>query len=128
MFPAFARAAGIDRAKVNFLSVSPELREPMLIQRRADGITGFVTTSTIALKGLGLAPAQQRVMMYADHGLDLYGSALLTTRAFSPWREILAAVTKALKPSLMLGMRQHRKMGRQRRAGWSRCASQKNAP
>jgi len=83
MFPAFARAAGVDRAKVNFLSVSPELREPMLIQRRADGITGFVTTSTIALKGLGLAPAQQRVMMYADHGLDLYGSALLTTRAFA---------------------------------------------
>lgn len=83
LFPAFARAAGIDRAKVNFLSVSPELREPMLIQRRADGVTGFVTTSAIALKGLGLPYAGQRVLMYADHGLDLYGSALLTTRAFA---------------------------------------------
>lgn len=83
LFPAFARAAGIDRAKVTFTSVSPELREPMLVQRRADGVTGFVTTSSIALKGLGLAYAQQRVMMYADHGLDLYGSALLTTRAYA---------------------------------------------
>ncbi len=83
LFPAFARAAGIDRAKVSFLSVSPELREPMLVQRRADGVTGFVTTSAIALKGLGLAHEQQRVMMYADHGLDLYGAAILTTRAFA---------------------------------------------
>lgn len=83
LFPAFARAAGIDRGKVSFTSVSPELREPMLVQRRADGVTGFVTTSAIALKGLGLGHAQQRVMMYADHGLDLYGSALLTTRAYA---------------------------------------------
>jgi NitT/TauT family transport system substrate-binding protein len=83
LFPAFARAAGIDRARVSFLSVSPELREPMLVQRRADGVTGFVTTSSIALKGLGLGYEQQRVMMYAEHGLDLYGAALLSTRAFA---------------------------------------------
>lgn len=83
LFPAFARAAGIDRARVAFTSVSPELREPMLVQRRAEGITGFVTTSAIALKGIGLGHAQQRVMMYAGHGLDLFGAALLTTRAFA---------------------------------------------
>jgi NitT/TauT family transport system substrate-binding protein len=83
LFPAFARVAGIDKAKVNFLSVSPELREPMLVQRRADGVTGFVTTSALALKGLGLATDAQRVLLYADHGLDLYGSALLTTRDYA---------------------------------------------
>ena len=83
LFPAFARATGIDRAKVNFLSVSPELREPMLVQRRADGVTGFVTTSALALKGLGMATDAQRVLLYADHGLDLYGSALLTTRDYA---------------------------------------------
>jgi NitT/TauT family transport system substrate-binding protein len=83
LFPAFARAAGIDKGKVNFLSVSPELREPMMVQRRADGVTGFVTTSALVLKGIGLGPEAQRVMLYADHGLDLYGSALLTTRDFA---------------------------------------------
>ncbi|GAA0566725.1 ABC transporter substrate-binding protein [Craurococcus roseus] len=83
LFPAFARVAGIDKGKVNFLSVSPELREPMLVQRRADGVTGFVTTSALALKGLGLQPDAQRVLLYADHGLDLYGSALLTTRDYA---------------------------------------------
>ncbi len=102
LFPAFARAAGIDGTKVTFTSVSPELREPMLVQRRAEGITGFVTTSSIALKGLGLAPAQQRVMMYADHGLDLYGSALLTTRA---WAEANPEALRRTVAALLRGFR-----------------------
>ncbi len=82
LFPAFARAAGIDASRVTFLSVAPALREPMLVRREADGITGFVTTSALALKGIGLDHPQQRVMMYYDHGLNLYGGAVLTTRAF----------------------------------------------
>ena len=41
------------------------------------------TTSALALKGLGLATDAQRVLLYADHGLDLYGSALLTTRDYA---------------------------------------------
>jgi len=83
LFPAFAKAAGLDAAKVNWQTVAPELREPMLVQRRADGVTGFVTTSALALKGLGLGHEQQRVLMYYDHGLELYGGALLTTQAFA---------------------------------------------
>lgn len=82
LFPAFAKAAGIDASKVTFLSVTPALREPMVLRREADGLTGFVTTSALALKGIGLGHAQQRVMMYYDHGLNLYGAGLLTTRAF----------------------------------------------
>ncbi|RVT89657.1 taurine ABC transporter permease [Rhodovarius crocodyli] len=83
LFPAFARAAGIDASKVTFVSVSPALREPMLVRREADGITGFVTTSALALKGIGLDHPAQRVFLYSDHGLNLYGGCLLTTRAFA---------------------------------------------
>lgn len=105
LFPAFARAVGIDRTKVAFLSVSPELREPMLVQRRADGVTGFVTTSSIALKGIGLGYDQQRVMMYADHGLDLYGGALLTTQAWATanpdaLRRTVAALLRGVRSQL----------------------------
>ena len=82
LFPAFAKAAGVDASKVNFISVTPALREPMLVRREADGVTGFVTTSALALKGIGLDHPQQRVMMYYDHGLDLFGGAILTTRRF----------------------------------------------
>jgi len=83
LFPAFARAAGVDASKVTFISVAPPLREPMLVRREADGITGFVTTSALALKGIGMDHPAQRVMMYYDHGLNLYGGAILTTRAYA---------------------------------------------
>lgn len=82
LFPAFAKAAGVDASRVTFVTVSPALREPMLVRREADGVTGFVTTSALALKGIGLDHPQQRVMMYYDHGLNLYGGAVLTTRRF----------------------------------------------
>ncbi|UPY37899.1 ABC transporter substrate-binding protein [Sediminicoccus sp. KRV36] len=83
LFPAFARAVNIDPARVNFLSVSPALREPMLLRREADGITAHIATAGIALQGLGMRPEDQRVFMYNDHGLDLYGGAILTTRTYA---------------------------------------------
>lgn len=105
LFPAFAKAAGIDAAKVQFQSVTPALREPMLVRREADGVTGFVTTSALALKGLGLGHAQQRVMMYYEHGLNLYGGAILTTRAFAERnpaavRGTVAALVRGLKAQI----------------------------
>lgn len=105
LFPAFARAAGLDAARVTFLSVTPALREPMLVRREADGVTGFVTTSALALKGLGLDHPQQRVMMYYDHGLNLYGGAILTTRAFAERnpqavRGAVAAMVRGLRSQI----------------------------
>jgi NitT/TauT family transport system substrate-binding protein len=82
VFPVFAQAIGIDPASIRWQSVSPELREPMLVQRRADGITGFITSTGMSLKALGMDWPQQRIFRYRDHGLDFYGSALLTTRTF----------------------------------------------
>lgn len=102
LFPAFARAAGVDAARVTFLSVAPALREPMLVRREADGVTGFVTTSSLALKGIGLTLPQQRVMMYYDHGLNLYGGALLTTRAYA---ERNPAVVRGAVAALIRGFR-----------------------
>lgn len=102
LFPAFARAAGVDASRVTFLSVAPALREPMLVRREADGVTGFVTTSALALKGIGLPIPQQRIMMYYDHGLNLYGGALLTTRAYA---ERNPAVMRGAVAALIRGFR-----------------------
>ncbi len=102
LFPAFARAAGVDASKVTFLSVAPPLREPMLVRREADGITGFVTTSALALKAIGMDHPAQRVMMYYDHGLNLYGGAILTTRAFAQRNP---AVVRGAVSALVRGFR-----------------------
>jgi len=82
IFPIFAQQVGIDAASVNWMSVSPELREPMLVQRRADGITGFITSTGLSLKGLGMDWPAQRIFRYKNYGMDYYGSGLLTTRKF----------------------------------------------
>lgn len=82
MFPAFARVAGIDLSKVKWMSVAPELREPMLVQKRADGITGFITSASLSLKALGMDWPQQRHLLYKDYGLDLYSMSYTTTREF----------------------------------------------
>lgn len=82
MFPAFARLVGIDLARVNWMTVRAELREPMLVQGRADAITGIVTSTALSLKALGVPESRQRVMLYRDHGLDLYATCWMTTRAF----------------------------------------------
>ena len=105
LFPAFARSAGIDMGKVNFISVQPPLREPMLVRRDVEGLTGSVQTSSIALVGLGVAQAQQKLFMYSDHGLDLYGGAILTTRRYlernpETVRKMVAALMRGFRDQL----------------------------
>ena len=103
VFPVFARLNGIDPASVNWMSVAPELREVMLVQRRADGITGFVTSTALSLKALGMDLPAQRIFRYREHGLDFfYGSVILTTRTFAQRnpeavRGTVAALLKGLK-------------------------------
>ncbi len=43
-FPAFAQATGIDLASIRWITVTPQLREPMLARGEADAITGFETS------------------------------------------------------------------------------------
>ncbi len=102
IFPLFARAVGIDAGKVSWNSISPELREPMLVQRRADGITGFITSTGLSLKALGMDWPQQRIFRYKNYGLDYYGSGLITTRSFLRERPeaARAAIGALLKASL----------------------------
>ncbi|MGG5822681.1 ABC transporter substrate-binding protein [Falsiroseomonas sp. HW251] len=100
IFPVFARAVGFDASKVSWNSISPELREPMLVQRRADGITGFITSTGLSLKALGMDWPQQRIFRYKNYGMDFYGSGLLTTRTFlrekpEVARQAIAALLKA---------------------------------
>lgn len=83
LFPIFAAATGIDDSTIEWISVSPELREPMLVRGEADGITGFITSSTISLDRLGMSTDEQRVFRYKDFDVELYSTSILTSRAFA---------------------------------------------
>lgn len=83
LFPAFAKATGIDPASVKWQSVTPQLRETMLARGETQAITGFLTTGVMSLRGAGVPAGDIVVMRYRDHGVDLYSNALITTKAFA---------------------------------------------
>jgi len=83
LFPAFASVAGLDKSKVKWLSVALELREPMLVQKRADGISGQASSMAQSLKRLGLDLPQQRLFLYRDGGFDAYSECFVVSRKFA---------------------------------------------
>lgn len=96
MFPAFAKANGIDTAKVSWTSMQPQLRETMLVQGQVDAISGFASTSVFNLTGVGIAADDIVVFPFPDNGLDLYGSTVIVRKDFAEKNpELVAAFVRA---------------------------------
>jgi NitT/TauT family transport system substrate-binding protein len=74
---AFTKANGIDGAKVKIENVGFPVREPMLAEGKVDAITGFSFSSFFNLTAKGVAPKDINVMLMSDHGLVLYGNAII---------------------------------------------------
>jgi NitT/TauT family transport system substrate-binding protein len=81
MFPAFAKASGIDASRIRWIDIEPALRESKLVLGDVAAITGFVNASP-SLSFQGVAPERVRVMMYSEFGLDFYGSAIFARNDF----------------------------------------------
>ena len=84
VFPALARAAGIDAASVRILPSEASLAEQaraMLEDRAAEGVFGFANTIIASLEAAGLRLADRlRFLDYATWLPDLYGNALVVSR------------------------------------------------
>jgi NitT/TauT family transport system substrate-binding protein len=82
VFPAFARAAGFDAGRVDWINVTPQLREAMLVRGEAQAITGFITSTQMGVEALGWSSDRIRHFRYRDHGLPLYSNGIVTTQRF----------------------------------------------
>ena len=76
-FPVFAKETGLDPSAVTVEPVGFPTREPMLAEGNVDAITGFSFSSVVNLKRLGVADDDISNILMADHGLQLYGNAIL---------------------------------------------------
>ncbi|WP_448254040.1 ABC transporter substrate-binding protein [Ottowia oryzae] len=76
-FPIFAKANGV--GAVNWTSMDPPLRETMLARGDVDAITGFSFTSLLNLEARGVKASDVNVMMYANHGVKLYGNVIIAS-------------------------------------------------
>lgn len=83
VFPLFASLNQVNPALLEWITVTPQLRETMLIRGQADAITGHITTITMNLRGMKIPADDVNLMLYADYGVELYGHALVVAPAFA---------------------------------------------
>ncbi len=104
-WPLFAKINTIDPAKVTIDQIGAPLRAPMLAAGQLDAVLGYSFTATVDLKERGV-PADDIVLMpMADHGLTLYGSAIIVDPKFlaakpEAVKGFLRAFTKGLKEAV----------------------------
>ena len=80
---AFVHENKIDASKVKIENVGFPVREPMLAEGRVDAITGFSFSMHFNLLQKGLKASDIRTMLMADHGLVLYGNAVMVNPDFA---------------------------------------------
>jgi NitT/TauT family transport system substrate-binding protein len=82
-WPIFVEVNALDTASITIENVGFPVREPMLAAGDVDGIFGYSFSSVQNLK-LNDVPADDIVvMLMADHGLALYGNAVLVNTDFA---------------------------------------------
>jgi NitT/TauT family transport system substrate-binding protein len=82
-FPIFAAENGLDVDAITVEPVGFPTREPMLAEGKVAAVTGFSFSSTLNLKRLGVPMEDQSVILMADHGVDLYGNAIIVNTDFA---------------------------------------------
>ena len=82
-FPAFAKANDIDIDKIKVEPVGFPTREPMLAEGKVDSVTGFSFSSYLNLVRLGVPEDDITTILMADHGLQLYGNAVIANTEFA---------------------------------------------
>lgn len=83
LFPAFAKATGIDPKKVTWKHMQPSLREQMLVRGEVDAVSGYVNTVWFSLRKIYKDPGENVTRMrYSDFGLNLYSNAIIVSKEF----------------------------------------------
>lgn len=83
LFPIFAAANQLDMAKIELLSVTAQLRDTMVVQRRADATLGFLTTTALNMVGAGVPRNDIGWLQYNRWGVELYSSGLVVRKDFA---------------------------------------------
>jgi NitT/TauT family transport system substrate-binding protein len=102
-WPIFVNANAIDAAKVTIVNVAFPVREPMLASGEVDAIAGYSFISYIDLKDRGVPADDINVLLMADHGVSLYGNAILVNAKFA---EEKPEAAKAFLRALVKGIKE----------------------
>ena len=82
-FPILAEVNGIDVSTITVEPVGFPTREPMLAEGNVDSVTGFNFSSYLSLANLGIPEDDITTILFADHGVELYGNAIIVNTDFA---------------------------------------------
>lgn len=82
-FPAFASANSLNVDAITVEPVGFPTREPSLAEGIVDAVTGYSFSSFLNLVRLGVPEDDISVILMADHGLALYGNAIIVNTDFA---------------------------------------------
>jgi NitT/TauT family transport system substrate-binding protein len=77
LFPAFAKANGIDPNAVTWVTVTPNLRQTTLFHGQSDAAAGHLFTIITGLYALGVKDDEIVPLPYADWGLSTFGNSVI---------------------------------------------------
>ncbi|MBD1552030.1 ABC transporter substrate-binding protein [Pseudomonas typographi] len=77
LFPAFAKANGIDMSTVSWVTVAPNLRQATVVRGQADAAAGHLLTVVNGFVSVGVKRDQIVSMPFAEYGVDVPGNAVV---------------------------------------------------
>ncbi len=96
-FPIFAAETGLDVSKITVEPVGFPTREPMLAEGKVAAVTGFSFSSTLNAIRLGVPADDLTVLLMADHGVALYGNAVIVNTDYAAANpEVITGFLKAI--------------------------------
>jgi NitT/TauT family transport system substrate-binding protein len=106
MFPAFAKANGINPDAITWINVAPNLREISLVRGLADAAAGNFLTIWVGLHRLGLKDSDFTLLPYADWGVDVMGNSVVAKPAWvaahpEATKKFIACGIEAIKTSIL---------------------------
>ncbi|MCX7309084.1 MAG: ABC transporter substrate-binding protein [Afipia sp.] len=99
LFPAFAKAAGVDRSKVKFQFLDGNVRTQSLLDGKVDALTGYYSTDAAPLWTGG---GDIEIMLYHNYGVRIYDTGVIAQRSQI---EKFPEVTKAIVEGAMEGLK-----------------------
>ena len=106
LWPIFAKHVGLPVDSVSWTNMAPPLREPALVKGDVKAISGFYFTGFLNLtENLKVPESDVVAFRYSEHGIDLYGNAVIVRvdwlRAHEDtMRRFLAALNAGFKATL----------------------------
>ncbi len=106
LFPALAKNAGVDNKKIQWVNMSPQLQEQMLLRGDVQASLAFINTSWFNFKRVNVDPEKDLTwLFYSDFGLDLYSNGMMVSKKLAQEQPeavkgLLRAVNRAVHDAI----------------------------